>query len=621
MDIISTLDCSSWANVKKVITCAYCKDLFKQPCTLICCHTFCCSCIESIQSCPTCQPNKFFSFKLLNFENHFLTRLTKVFINRRKCNQSSCTNCKQSTTICKRCFIIGCSKCNSRSPCIDNSKQHVSHRVDLNDTPDQLLHFFSATGCCEQYKTVEHTNYCYECKQMKCSECLKSCTNHKIRKLKNHYKSLQDLEVKRSITEQERIFVQRKEKLDTLFKEDFDKVEQWFKHAYNCLYHEKQSTIFSLKVFQISINKRIERFKSDLSFISQTANDFKKYFESLLEKSSDHERYMYKENTLEITYREEALKIGIGKINNQFENNLDCEKVFQKFCTRTHTCEGITRCNVKCKKVDNLRSHLNTEQKYKYEVISYCQALNDHDKLETDQLVVKGNCYSMFSLPHPSSELVKCAKQPLTDISKCASCVSQLKLYNKSIAQQDLEIQLKDTGNTLYENVVLSSITKLHDISNNMIHNIERGIMHLHKGDVLIYFTEIQKNFVELEGFAVDYQKLLNRFSDEMQSFQRKHIDQPANIIYSSILIHIIMDCQTYITSVHQTVINICHTKTMIELLRNEDGEYIDDETTNCITDEGFQTEIVSYYSTCVALNEICKSSVELINNWKQIKA
>ena len=623
MDIISTLDCSSWTNVKKVVTCAYCKDLFKKPYTLICCHTFCCSCIESFKFCPTCQPNEFFSFKSLYFENYFFARLTKVYISRQQCNQSSCTDCKHNTTICKQCFIIGCDKCNSRSLCIDNSKQHVSHIVDLNNSPNQLLHLFTATGCCEKHETVKLINYCYDCERMKCSECLQSCKKHKTSKLENHKffpKLLASLDkVKENINNQERIFVQHKEKLDGLFKEDFDKVEHWFKHAYNCLYHEKQNTVFSLEVFQSSINKKIERFKSDLGFLTQSANDFQTYFTLLFDKSSDHERYMYKEHTLEITYRVKELESAIQKITNQFENNLDTRKVFQKYFTRTHTCEGITRCDIKCKKVDNLRSHLNTKQKYKYEVISYCQALNDHDKLETDQLVVNGNCYSMYSLPHASSKLVKCAKEPLADISKCASCVSQLKLYNKTIAQQDLEIQLKDTGNTIYESIVLSSIKKLFDISNNLIHNIKRGIMHLHEGNVLMYFGEIQKNFVELGGFATitdDHQKSLKRFSSGLELFQTEHIDQPANIIYSNILIHIIMDCQTYITSVHQTVINICHTKTMIELLYNEDGEHIDAEMTNHITDEGFQTEIVSHYSTCVALNELCKSLVELINNW-----
>ena len=621
MDITSMLDCSSWINVKKVVTCAYCKDSFKKPHTLICCHTFCFLCIKQFKFCPTCQPNVFFSFKLLYFENYFLARLTKVFINQQKCNQSSCTECKHNTTICKQCFIIGCAKCNSCSLCIDNSKKHVLHPVDLNNSPGQLLHLFSATGFCEQHETVKLINYCYECKRMKCSECLQSCKKHKTSKFENQsfQKLLASLDkVKENIANQEHNFVQHKEMLNKLFKEDSDEVEKWFKHAYNCLYHEKQNAMFSLEVFQSSISKRIDKFKSDLGILTQSANDFQTYFTILFDKSSDDERYMYKENTLEITYRVKELENAIRKVTNQFENSLDSKKVFQKFFTRTHTCEGITKCEVECKKVDNLRSHLNTEQKYKYEVISYCQALNDHDKLETDQLVVDGNCYSMYSLPHASSELVKCAKQPLTDISKCASCVSQLKLYNTTVALQDLEIQLKDTGN-IHENIVLSSINQLLDISNILIHNIERGIMHLHKGNVSMYFMEIQKNFTELEGFATiteDHLKLLKDFSSELQLFQAKHMDQPANLIYSNILIHINMDCETYIISVHQIVNSICHTKTMIELLYNEDSDHIDDETTNHITDEGFQTKIVSHYSMCIALNEICISSIELINNW-----
>ena len=46
------------------------------------------------------------------------------------------------------------------------------------------------------------------------------------------------------------------------------------------------------------------------------------------------------------------------------------------------------------------------------------------------------------------------------------------------------------------------SIRTLFDISKISITNIETAIIHLHKGNVPMYFSEIQKNFAELEGFA-----------------------------------------------------------------------------------------------------------------------
>ena len=77
-------------------------------------------------------------------------------------------------------------------------------------------------------------------------------------------------------------------------------------------------------------------------------------------------------------------------------------------------------------------------------------------------------------------------------------------------------------------------------------------------------------------------------------------------------LLDITIDCQTYISSVQQVVVNIHHSNTMIEKLsHNENGDHTDN-----VTNEGFQIEIVSYYSTCVALREVCSSAVELINNW-----
>lgn len=622
MDIISTsLDCSSWTKVKDIVTCGYCKQLFTEPYTLLCCHTFCNLCTKTMKDCPTCKQRSKFSLK---FENHFLARLTKVFINHQNVDQS-CITCKDHTEMCKRCYIIGCFKCNSQRLCGDQSRQHLSHPVNLNASPEELLELFTATGYCEQHTTSELTHYCHKCKAMKCSECLISCRHHKTRleKANKYFPQLMESfeEVKRSVTNNEHLFLQHKKELDELFEEDFIKVTQWFEHAYNCLYHEKQSTLLRLKMFHHSTNKSIERFHSELDSLMLSITNFQKYFELLFDKSLDHEKHFYNESSLKTSYRVQELEHANEKITKQFQNKLDSKKVFQKGVMQTRTCEGITRCYTKCKKVDNLRSHLNTEQKYKYEVISYHRELNKHDKLETDQVVVKGSCYSMYSLPHASSDLVKYAKQPLTDISKCASCVSQLKLYNKTIiAQCDVEMELKDKGNVIYETVIVYSIKTLHDISENLIHNIEKAILHAHEGNVSMYITVIKNNFTELENFATTIDGLqawLGRLSSELQSFQTKHLDQPPNIIYSNMLLDIILDCQTYITSIHQIVLNICHTKTKIILVHKENSDETDDEMVDCIiTNEGFQIEIISHYSTCVALNEICKALKELINNW-----
>ena len=626
MDITSTLDCCSWASVKKIVTCTVCKDIFKKPCTLICCHTFCHSCIKSIKVCPTCQPNDFFSFKLLHFENYFLARLTKVFIHQQNIN-ASCINCLHDTKMCKHCCIIGCIKCNSQKVCSDDSKEHFLVSVDLSKPPEELLHLFSGTGNCEQHKTMPLTNYCYTCERMRCSDCLQSCTNHKIsKKIDKPNESNESDEsipklisalnkVKEEIINQEHAFVQHRENLDEMFKEDFDKAAQWFDHAYNCLCHEKQNTVFRLKVFQCSLNMKIETFLSHLEFLAKLTNDFQTYFNLLLHKSSDSERHQYKEKTLQITYREKELKNTILKIANQFENKFSRKKVFEKFFTLTHTCEGISRCDTKCKKVDDLRSHLNTDQKYKLEVISYCQARNSHDKLKVDQVTVKGSCYSMFSLPLASSKVVRFVKQSHTlDISKCASCVSQLKLYTKTIVHQDVETELKDKGNKVCEMIVISSIRTLLQVSNNSISSIERAILHLHKDNVSMYFKEIEENVSEFENFAKrmdEYRLSLQRISSELELFQTRHMCQQPNKIYSNMLIDIIFDCETYISKVYEAVKKITCIKEKIKLLYNED-----DVCTDNIINEGFQVEIVSYYSTCVALNEICKSSVELIDNW-----
>jgi len=119
------MNCCSWIEVEKLITCAYCKKIFVAPYSLICCHTFCELCIKHMYSdfkkCPSCPDNQLIPLKVVYCENLYLTRLTTIFRNREFVLKRTCLSCKTHSNICIFCYSLGCIDCISRKHCINKS--------------------------------------------------------------------------------------------------------------------------------------------------------------------------------------------------------------------------------------------------------------------------------------------------------------------------------------------------------------------------------------------------------------------------------------------------------------------------------------------------------------------
>ena len=133
---------NEWKQIEKELTCSICSELFKEPKTLPCLHTFCKECIQASldttervtghKTCPLCRsplPNNGIASIPTNFATN---RLIEIFNSRRTCdnNLNSSRLCPQASTA---------------------AEPHAQYCSEHDDQPLEL--------------------YCITCSQLICTEC------------------------------------------------------------------------------------------------------------------------------------------------------------------------------------------------------------------------------------------------------------------------------------------------------------------------------------------------------------------------------------------------------------------------------------------------------------------
>ena len=121
-----------WKQIEEEITCSICGDLFTDPKTIPCLHTFCKQCIEkSIESnkkmasvicCPLCRAALPQDYEISSVPTNFnINRLIEIFGKRKEAGKSlalkeikcsSCENGLEAVTWCMDCEDSLCEHCN-----------------------------------------------------------------------------------------------------------------------------------------------------------------------------------------------------------------------------------------------------------------------------------------------------------------------------------------------------------------------------------------------------------------------------------------------------------------------------------------------------------------------------
>ena len=200
-----------WQQIEEEITCSICGDLFTDPKTIPCLHTFCKQCIEksiesnkkmaSIVCCPLCRaplPRDDMSSVPTNFT---INRLVEIFGKRKntgKILQMKCDNCENESpaiTWCAECETSLCQQCNNTHKTWKAFKSHSTVPVEeFVKNPKLVLSTPEKPEACKSHSKQALDLYCKTCSSLICRDCT----------LKDHPRENHDFDFIDDVVDEER---------------------------------------------------------------------------------------------------------------------------------------------------------------------------------------------------------------------------------------------------------------------------------------------------------------------------------------------------------------------------------------------------------------------------------
>jgi len=235
-----------WQQIEEEITCSICSELFTDPKTLPCLHTFCKQCIEqSIKSikeiavvacCPLCRaplPRDDMPSIPTNFT---INRLVEIFGKRKETDrirgsEIKCGSCEDgfpAVTWCIECENSLCQNCNEMHKKWKAFKSHKTVTVkEFIQNPKVALTMSEKPEACQSHSKQPLDLYCKTCDTLICRDCT----------LKAHPRETHDFDFVNEILDEERKNI--KQGIDSLAYL-LDRVRNRLKKIENC---EKQVDI------------------------------------------------------------------------------------------------------------------------------------------------------------------------------------------------------------------------------------------------------------------------------------------------------------------------------------------------------------------------------------------
>ena len=203
-----------WQQIKEEITCSICGNLFTDPKTIPCLHTFCKQCIErsiesnkkraSIVCCPLCRaplPRDDMSFVPTNFT---INRLVEIFGKRKVDGKSlaleeiKCSSCERglpAITWCTECENSLCEQCNDAHQTMKAFKSHQTVVVEeFVKNPRLVLSTPEKPEACKSHSKKALDLYCKTCSSLICRDCT----------LKDHPRETHDFDFIDDVVDKER---------------------------------------------------------------------------------------------------------------------------------------------------------------------------------------------------------------------------------------------------------------------------------------------------------------------------------------------------------------------------------------------------------------------------------
>ena len=203
-----------WQQIEEEITCSICGDLFTDPKTIPCLHTFCKQCIEkSIESnkkmastvcCPLCRTPLARDDISSVPTNFTINRLVEIFGKRKEAGKSlalkeiKCSNCEDglpSVAWCVECENSLCECCNDAHRRMKAFKTHTIVAVEqFVKNPKLVLSTPEKPEACKSHGKQALDLYCKTCSSLICRDCT----------LKDHPRETHDFDFIDDVVDEER---------------------------------------------------------------------------------------------------------------------------------------------------------------------------------------------------------------------------------------------------------------------------------------------------------------------------------------------------------------------------------------------------------------------------------
>lgn len=293
---------NEWKQIKDEITCSICSELFKEPKTLPCLHTFCKECMQASlgtaermkgqKTCPLCRspvPKDGITSIPTNFATN---RLIEIFNSRRtrddnqavKCDECDSEDGAVACMWCVDCEKALCEECYKPHTRFKSLKSHKTVTIDeFTKSPKAML----ATAPKPQYcNALGHDGqqlelYCHTCSQLICRDCtytdhprgehqfefLKKVIVSKQAKIKEISTPLQ------SLLDRVQVAIKNietsKQEVDTRCHGNTDKVRSFFKELHKILDAQEAKVLQNIDVIRSASHGSLDSQRKGLSSLEE----------------------------------------------------------------------------------------------------------------------------------------------------------------------------------------------------------------------------------------------------------------------------------------------------------------------------------------------------------------
>lgn len=283
-----------WKQIKKEITCLICRELFTDPKTIPCLHTFCKQCIEGLQTadsftndtyCPECRCTV--SCQLSSVPtNSMINRLVDIF-KQSESGELNCNNCTEkdsrATCWCVECNSLLCVKCNNAHARLRNLKSHRTVAVsELMQSPYGFLSTEEREACKRHSKQLLDL-YCKTCNIIICRDCTYKDHPRKVcdvdfidevvvkekEKIKHRTDSLERLlnQMRNKVKEIEKY----EKQVDTINEANIRKIQGTYDEVSKLLNQQKEKALQKVEIIWASLKMTLSMQKEIIKLLeSQT---------------------------------------------------------------------------------------------------------------------------------------------------------------------------------------------------------------------------------------------------------------------------------------------------------------------------------------------------------------